>query len=93
MKLSVGPALGGLFAPPDLLAPVIEACWSLRNIWRPENFHYHHLLHEQTNHFEGWYFKLVDAEERQPYAFIVGVFLGEDRHAFIQVLEDRKSVV
>lgn len=68
---------------------VVETCTSLRNLWRPENFHYHHLLHRKSNHFEGWYFKLVDAEERQPYAFMIGVFLGEDRHAFIQVLDGR----
>jgi hypothetical protein len=39
--------------------------------------------------FEGWYFKLVDAEGAQPYAIIPGVFLGEDAHAFIQVLVGR----
>ena len=37
--------------------------------------------------FEGWYFKLVDAEGAQPYAIIPGVFLGADAHAFVQVLD------
>jgi hypothetical protein len=37
--------------------------------------------------FEGWYFKLVDAEGAQPYAIISGVFLGDDAHAFIQVVD------
>ena len=41
--------------------------------------------------FEGWYFKLVDAEGAQPYAIIPGVFLGEDAHAFIQILVGRAS--
>lgn len=40
--------------------------------------------------FEGWYFKVVDAEGRQRLAFIPGVFIGrpgEDSHAFVQVLD------
>jgi hypothetical protein len=36
--------------------------------------------------FEGWYFKIIDADETQRYAIIPGVFLGEDGHAFVQVL-------
>ncbi len=61
----------------------------LRNIWRPEVFHYHHLLERGGGPFEGWYVKLVDHDGRQPYALIPGVFLGRDRHAFIQVLDGR----
>lgn len=90
MKVSgILPTRGNLWNPSGLIERVGEACWSLRNIWKPENFHYHDLLHEPGNRFEGWYFKVVDAEERQPYAFIAGVFLGEDRHAFVQVLDGR----
>ena len=36
--------------------------------------------------FEGWYFKLISADEQQRYAIIPGVILGEQGHAFIQVL-------
>jgi hypothetical protein len=36
--------------------------------------------------FEGWYFKLISADERQRYAIIPGVILGEQGHAFIQLL-------
>ncbi len=61
----------------------------IRNVWHPENFHYHHQLRRGRGSFEGWYFKLVDAEERQPVAIIPGVFLGEGRHAFVQVLDGR----
>ena len=61
----------------------------LRNLWRPGNFHYHHRLENGGGRFEGWYIKLVDQEGLQPYALIPGVFLGEDRHAFIQVLDGR----
>lgn len=59
----------------------------IKNIWRPENFHLHHMLGRGNTCFEGWYFKLVDVQGRQPYAIIPGVFLGKDAHAFIQVLD------
>jgi hypothetical protein len=59
----------------------------LRNIWRPENFQLQHMIGRGTSCFEGWYFKLVDADGAQPYAIIPGVFLGADAHAFIQVLD------
>ena len=61
----------------------------IRNMWRPENFHFHHRLARGGGHFEGWYFKLVDRSGTQPYAIIPGVFLGADSHAFIQVLDGR----
>lgn len=59
------------------------------NTWHPDRFHYHHRLDHVSDHFEGWYFKIVDSAGEQPYAFIPGIFLGEDRHAFIQVLDGR----
>jgi tocopherol cyclase len=61
----------------------------LKSVWRPENFHLHHMLGRGKPCFEGWYFKLVDANGMQPYAIIPGVFLGADAHAFIQVLDGR----
>ncbi len=61
----------------------------LKTIWHPENFHLHHMMDRGKPLFEGWYFKLVDADGRQPYAIIPGVFLGDDAHAFIQVLDGR----
>jgi tocopherol cyclase len=36
--------------------------------------------------FEGWYYKLVSADEKHKVAIIPGVILGQDAHAFIQVL-------
>lgn len=60
----------------------------LTTLFHPERFHYHHRLERQGNtRFEGWYFKLVDRAGLHPYAFIAGVFLGDDAHAFIQVLD------
>lgn len=37
--------------------------------------------------FEGWYYKLVSADESHKVAIIPGVILGQDEHAFIQVLD------
>ena len=59
----------------------------LKNIWRPENFHLQHMMGRGRACFEGWYFKLVDEHGAQPIAVIPGVFLGDDAHAFIQVLD------
>ncbi len=41
--------------------------------------------------FEGWYFKLISADERHRYAIIPGVILGEQGHAFIQVLNGNEG--
>lgn len=61
----------------------------LKRIWRPENFHFQHVMNRDGAYFEGWYFKLVDAKGLRPYAIIPGVFLGADAHCFIQVLDGR----
>jgi hypothetical protein len=37
--------------------------------------------------FEGWYYKLVSSDANHRYAIIPGVILGQDAHAFIQVLD------
>ncbi len=37
--------------------------------------------------FEGWYFKLVNADGSRRYAIIPGVFKHGDPHAFIQVMD------
>ncbi len=42
------------------------------------------------NYFEGWYFKLVDSQMKNAFAFIPGVFFsptGEFDHAFIHVVD------
>ena len=38
----------------------------IANIWRPQNFHLQHRLGGGAGHFEGWYFKLVDAAGDRP---------------------------
>ena len=50
---------------------------------RPDMYHGHH---KKPPFFEGWYFKVVSADESHRYAIIPGVFLGDDGHAFVQIL-------
>jgi tocopherol cyclase len=42
--------------------------------------------------FEGWYFKVVNRDEDQAFAFIPGIAMDEkgERHAFVQVLDGKK---
>ena len=52
--------------------------------------------HPRLPFFEGWYFKLVDAQEAARLAVIPGVFYGRDpqeNHAFIQVLDGTSGQV
>lgn len=62
-------------------------------IWKPGVFHGGRL---DRQFFEGWYFKLVSANQQQRWAIIPGVFHHPDpslRHAFIQVLDGMTSQV
>ena len=59
----------------------------LRGVRHPEAFHGEGVT---TKYFEGWYIKLVSADEKQRWAVIPGIFLGLDGHtreAFVQVLD------
>jgi tocopherol cyclase len=47
----------------------------------------YHGLNKKPPFFEGWYYKLVSADEKHKIAIIPGVILGRDAHAFVQVLE------
>jgi hypothetical protein len=51
---------------------------------RPAMYHGHG---KQAPFFEGWYFKVVTADGSRRYAIIPGVILGEEGHAFVQVLD------
>ena len=55
-----------------------------RNILQPGGYHGHNA---RAPFFEGWYFKLVSADENKRLAVIPGAILGQDGHAFIQVLD------
>ncbi len=55
----------------------------VRTVLHPDNYHGHG---KAPPFFEGWYYKLVSADETRRYAVIPGVILGEKGHAFVQVL-------
>lgn len=48
---------------------------------------------KQRRYFEGWYFKLVNADETAAFAFIPGVAMDNDgkQQSFIQVLDGRRT--
>ena len=55
---------------------------SLRTTLTPGMYHG---FNKKPPFFEGWYYKLVSADERYKVAIIPGVILGQDAHAFVQV--------
>jgi hypothetical protein len=55
---------------------------SLRSILIPGVYHG---LNKKPPFFEGWYYKLISADERNKVAIIPGVILGQDAHAFAGV--------
>lgn len=61
-----------------------------RNILNPAIYHGHR---KKPPFFEGWYYKLISADETQKNAIIPGIFLGEDGYAFIQVLHGNSGEV
>jgi hypothetical protein len=56
----------------------------IRTILNPASYHG---SHRKPPFFEGWYFKMVSADEKSKIAIIPGVFLGDDTHAFVQVID------
>jgi tocopherol cyclase len=57
------------------------------DIFHPERYHG---AAKKPPFFEGWYYKLVSANMQDRLAFIPGIILGKDAHAFIQVLDGTK---
>lgn len=47
----------------------------------------YHGFNKKPPFFEGWYYKLVSADESFKVAIIPGVILGQEAHAFVQVLD------
>lgn len=44
----------------------------------------------KSQHFEGWYFKIIDKNERHLYAIIPGIYISRndfDSHSFIQIFD------
>ena len=48
---------------------------------------------KKKNYFEGWYFKLISADEKNAFAFIPGIAMDKEgnQHSFIQVLDGKKQ--
>lgn len=58
----------------------------LRSTWHPDEYHGWGRTHR---YFEGWYYKIVSADESMAMAFIPGIAMSEngERHAFVQVMD------
>jgi tocopherol cyclase len=61
----------------------------LRTFFHPERFQG---WGKTKKYFEGWYFKVVNADETKAFAFIPGIAMDEkgNKQAFIQVLDGKK---
>ncbi len=61
----------------------------IRSLFNPEQYHG---WGRKRKYFEGWYFKVVDKDENNAFAFIPGISMNPDgeRHSFIQVLDGKK---
>ena len=58
----------------------------LKNFTNPDLYHG---WNKKYDFFEGWYFKFVDKNVQQAFAFIPGIHLcktNKDSHCFIQIL-------
>ncbi|MGC8819420.1 MAG: hypothetical protein C0176_07485 [Mesoaciditoga sp.] len=55
------------------------------NIWKLQNFH----GKNKNKFFEGWYFKNTSSQKDYAFAVIPGISIGEDSHAFIQIIDSR----
>jgi tocopherol cyclase len=55
----------------------------IRSTLNPDLYHGHG---RKPPFFEGWYYKLVSADEQQRYAIIPGIILGSNGHSFVQLL-------
>ncbi len=56
----------------------------IKTMWKPEVYH----GAGKDRYFEGWYFKVIDRDEKNRIAVIPGISQGEDGHSFIQVLDE-----
>jgi len=56
----------------------------IHSVLNPAVYHGHH---KRPPFFEGWYYKLVSKDGQDRVAVIPAVILGEEGHAFIQILD------
>ena len=61
----------------------------LRALWNPELYHG---WGRKKRFFEGWYYKVVSADEKYAFAFIPGIAMDAEgkQQAFVQVLDGKK---
>jgi hypothetical protein len=61
----------------------------IQSFFNPEQFQG---WHKTKGYFEGWYYKIVDANEKYAFAIIPGIAMDKngEKHAFIQVLDGKK---
>jgi tocopherol cyclase len=62
----------------------------IRSLFNPEQYQGWGMTRK---YFEGWYFKVVNADETKAFAFIPGIGMDEagNSHSFIQVLDGKKK--
>ncbi|WP_321369528.1 tocopherol cyclase family protein [uncultured Draconibacterium sp.] len=60
----------------------------IKALFHPERYHG---WRRTKRYFEGWYFKVISADEQEAFAFIPGIAMDElgEQHAFIQVLDGK----
>lgn len=61
--------------------------YCLKKVWTPEIYQGGN---KTKKYFEGWYYKIIDKEEKNIYAVIPGISISEDKgssHAFIQIID------
>jgi tocopherol cyclase len=60
----------------------------LQAVFHPERYHG---WGRSKKYFEGWYYKIVSADEQHAFAFIPGIAMDENgkQHAFVQVLDGK----
>jgi hypothetical protein len=64
-----------------------------KNVRYPNRYHG---FNAQPPYFEGWYYKLVSADERSKFAVIPGIYIApepENSHSFIQVFDSEADEV
>ena len=61
----------------------------IQALFNPERYHG---WGKTKNYFEGWYYKVLTADEKYAFAFIPGIAMDNEgnRQAFIQILDGKK---
>lgn len=66
---------------------IVMLPYGLKKIWKAEIYQGGN---RDKEYFEGWYYKIVDSDEKNIYAIIPGISMGQNReesHSFIQIID------